>query len=439
MADFNARQLLEKAIAELRQSGLLSIEYKELLNKVVRDNKDEDFRGGVALFLEKEILAGRLIVTETAEERVISLDVSGVASYMGQNTSASSGVNTSTRSRVSKSQAQMDYIRSARILGQVLQALHGHEPEMLLRDVKKLPNLVRSNLETVTYLEEINQNVSDEIEQSNDRLRHLEERIKEAYGFSAKHNDIRIDLSELVIVGLKHAVLLVSTAVSANVHAYYEDSLMVRAQLCSSTCPAIPLRTFRRSTSRYAMYTDLADTPYREHPRQPVLGRRVHTIREEGARTGLLSSPRALSLQLSSSHIATSSSADTCRCHMHKYKRRSSYWRRLGGSGTAPGPSGRTHTLPRLGLTYRHKVKLEKCKLERELALCKSVMATSSSTQGDAMSSQVEVYRSLWYMSHSRAEELEELLVKHVDEKILRPILPYHQKFRSLDQKPMCG
>ncbi|KAJ3007406.1 hypothetical protein NUW54_g3559 [Trametes sanguinea] len=180
MAAFDIRQLFQRTIIELRQSGVPRVKYKELLHKVTHDHKD--VQDDIALFFDAEVRAGRLIVNGHDEERVVSLDPIAVASYVGQDAAAPSGATANLQGPLSKSEAQMDYIRSARIMRQILHALEGHEPEALLRDVDNLPTLIQSNLETVAYLEDLNKNLAEDITASNDRIEHLEERIKQTYG-----------------------------------------------------------------------------------------------------------------------------------------------------------------------------------------------------------------------------------------------------------------
>ncbi|OJT02578.1 hypothetical protein TRAPUB_6900 [Trametes pubescens] len=66
--------------------------------------------------------------------------------------------------------------------------------------------------------------------------------------------------------------------------------------------------------------------------------------------------------------------------------------------------------------------------LERELVLCKLAMRTDPRI---TEKSQLDGYRSLWYLTHKRLKELEEVLIAHVDEDVVRIHLPFHQRFRS--------
>ncbi|KAI9061946.1 hypothetical protein FKP32DRAFT_1677575 [Trametes sanguinea] len=72
-----------------------------------------------------------------------------------------------------REEVQADYLRSASILSGVIEALRGNEPEVLLNDARKLPELVRSNLESVSNIQQLNQDLADRIVETVDRIDHL--------------------------------------------------------------------------------------------------------------------------------------------------------------------------------------------------------------------------------------------------------------------------
>ncbi|KAI0658043.1 hypothetical protein C8Q70DRAFT_1055414 [Cubamyces menziesii] len=69
--------------------------------------------------------------------------------------------------------------------------------------------------------------------------------------------------------------------------------------------------------------------------------------------------------------------------------------------------------------------------LTEELALNKQALYGDASCS-DAV--QTQAYRSLWYLAHNCMQQLEELLVSHLGEDVVRPYLPYHAKFRELQR-----
>ncbi|KAH9850600.1 hypothetical protein C2E23DRAFT_887223 [Lenzites betulinus] len=73
-----------------------------------------------------------------------------------------------------KQAAQADYLSSARTLASVKEALMNHEPESLLNDPRNLPELVRHNFGAIDTLEEMNQDVREQIAQTQDRIDFLE-------------------------------------------------------------------------------------------------------------------------------------------------------------------------------------------------------------------------------------------------------------------------
>lgn len=58
--------------------------------------------------------------------------------------------------------------------------------------------------------------------------------------------------------------------------------------------------------------------------------------------------------------------------------------------------------------------------------MCKRALVSDR----DGGDGDTETYRSLWYCTESRVNELEDVLAKHINEDAVRPYIPYHMKFR---------
>ncbi|KAI9069129.1 hypothetical protein FKP32DRAFT_1671630 [Trametes sanguinea] len=66
--------------------------------------------------------------------------------------------------------------------------------------------------------------------------------------------------------------------------------------------------------------------------------------------------------------------------------------------------------------------------LETELALCKAAMRIDNAV---SCHTQLDAYRSLWVAYQDRCKQLEDVLVKHVDEPLIKQLVPLHPKFRD--------
>ncbi|KAI0657556.1 hypothetical protein C8Q70DRAFT_1055719 [Cubamyces menziesii] len=126
---------------------------------------------------------------------------------------------------------------------------------------------------------------------------------------------------------------------------------------------------------------------------------------------------------------------------MPRKQHRASQRRRLGVLYTGCSQQCHCPSSHRASTARRRIVKLEKHlrdltedlrALNEELTLCKQALCVDSLPRNGTI--QTDAYRSLWYLTHARAKQLEGLLVSHLGEDVVRPYLPYHAKFRALDR-----
>ncbi|KAI0667017.1 hypothetical protein C8Q78DRAFT_994413 [Trametes maxima] len=170
---------LQNVLRDLATHWLPSITYAELLTRVVAHEHKQDFVpvGSADLILpllDVEVKNRRIVVSGSGVAQMIMLTLDGVAHYSkrdqaGHSSNADVGHNTGIRT-LKKRQAIAEYVRSAEVLAEVVGILSGHEPEILLRDVRRLPELVRENINSVAYIEEENQGILDQINQTHSRL-----------------------------------------------------------------------------------------------------------------------------------------------------------------------------------------------------------------------------------------------------------------------------
>ncbi|KAI0644127.1 hypothetical protein C8Q79DRAFT_1011921 [Trametes meyenii] len=171
-------EAFHKALQDVACSAGCTVSYEQLLKRIAYHigmgtivvGRD----GPILPLLATEIQAQRVVVSGDGQGRSVMLTPKGATHYAQQRYDyanvACSTEGLRNRRKSEKHQALKDYARSAEILAQVVHVFRGHEPDMLLRDVRGLPNLVRENLSTVAYLEEDNQAVLDQINQTHDRL-----------------------------------------------------------------------------------------------------------------------------------------------------------------------------------------------------------------------------------------------------------------------------
>ncbi|KAL7279727.1 hypothetical protein ACG7TL_006134 [Trametes sanguinea] len=132
-------------------------------------------RGRVLRVLESEMRAQRVVIDDA---EMVSLSAIGVADYCNGEEPRLHGNRPHQAHegtlRSTKQQARAEYIHTTSIMAEVLHALKGHEPTVLLRDIRNVPTLVSQNLQSVSHLEELNQEALERIDQTVDRIEYMQ-------------------------------------------------------------------------------------------------------------------------------------------------------------------------------------------------------------------------------------------------------------------------
>ncbi|OSC97463.1 hypothetical protein PYCCODRAFT_1471868 [Trametes coccinea BRFM310] len=178
MASTDVLNCIQQILGDVAKQEIPSIVYQELEDAVTRNcfkaSAHIDHVDVVSQFLQTESEALRLAINGIGPTRTVELSSAGVTQQGGE-ASSSSGANRPAASQ--KSKVQAEYVRVASILGRIRSLLEPHGPALLLRDVKNFPNLIRDSLETISYLEDANQAVVDQINGTHDRLDDLVRRV----------------------------------------------------------------------------------------------------------------------------------------------------------------------------------------------------------------------------------------------------------------------
>ncbi|KAL7279310.1 hypothetical protein PYCCODRAFT_1469944 [Trametes coccinea BRFM310] len=172
---------VQQLLRDLARSKTPSAAYKEILQIAAaqddtKSNTSLDYTHIVSEFLHAESKAQRIVLSGAGTTQMVALTPAGVIHYLGQ----AGGIPNSPRQNKHSSQkakARADYVFAATTLARIVDLLENREPAILLRDVRRLPRLVRDYLETVTYLEESNQAVVDQINGTQERLDDLVRRV----------------------------------------------------------------------------------------------------------------------------------------------------------------------------------------------------------------------------------------------------------------------
>ncbi|KAI9062808.1 hypothetical protein FKP32DRAFT_1677296 [Trametes sanguinea] len=163
---------------ELARDNTPTLPFDLFLDRVLAQNREAsssaslDAREAVSRVLESEVRAHRLTMGHPPD--VISLSAIGLAYEEDRLNTIEQCDSPGRVSRPTKQQAREEYIETANIMAEVLHALQGHEPAVLLRDVRNIPTLVAQNLESMTHLEELNQEINERIGQTVDNIEYLE-------------------------------------------------------------------------------------------------------------------------------------------------------------------------------------------------------------------------------------------------------------------------
>ncbi|KAH9896044.1 hypothetical protein C8Q73DRAFT_789831 [Cubamyces lactineus] len=190
MSNTNYDDSVQYVLRGLVRDGTLSLPFEDVLHRVLVHGNGASLaaspeeRDLVLLIMESEVQAQRVVINEVG---LVSLSAAGVAYYGHQRNDLSAP---DMRGKPqTKQQAQDEYIRAAGIMTNVMQALEQCQPAVLVRDVTNVPTLLSETFDSMSYMQALNDDVIERINQTVNGITYLE---RLGYGANARAADMGV-------------------------------------------------------------------------------------------------------------------------------------------------------------------------------------------------------------------------------------------------------